>query len=78
MEIVSPSLKNDLGACFGIYRSKDGTDKSRCAAINLIFDERAGLKNEKITHDTTLDRAAKVIVTMRMFETCAVVTKLVN
>ena len=38
---------------------KYGNDKARIAAINLISDYRLGLKNEKIMHATTFDRAAK-------------------
>ena len=46
LEMVGPRLTCDLGTCLGMARDIDGTGKSGVAAINLIFDSRAGLKYE--------------------------------
>ena len=54
-----PSLKCDLGALLGITRAEDGTNKAERAAINLIFDERAGLRYEQIAHYMTYGKAEK-------------------
>ena len=64
LDMVVPSLKSELGARLGIVRAKDGTSKARIAAINLIFDNRVGSKNEQIvatTYGRALKGSAKVI-----------------
>ena len=45
----------------GIVRAKDGSDKARFTAINLIFGNRVRFKYEQAVHTATSYRATKGI-----------------